>query len=297
MPAGAPLTTGRLGRCAVLESAQGVGVGLRKGFRPAIEQDSAWFCRLEADQMKTVTTSKEQVDAGEIEWHVADDRKRHTRRGYAAVVFVTVLGGISAIVSAGDNLAFEALKGATLALIASGITAAIINSERDIYYRRATSLRMEETAAPLNPDADVGDQRKPNPKSESDDEQSKTSQPRPPLPSSNGQTGTKSPKAAARPPTPSDMEAMVDRQQIEAIEEATTRMATSRARSFPTAMALVMARTARRVGFRARMAEKDAGHLLRPPCPMMNLTPNFPETVPFALLFLRSGATGTGNVY
>ena len=193
--------------------------------------------------MKTVTTSKEQVDAGEIEWHVADDRKRHTRRGYAAVVFVTVLGAIAAIVSADDNLASEALQGAALALVASGITAAFINSERDIYYRRATSLRMDELAASLNPHANVRDQSKPNPNSESDDEQSKTSPP--PLPSSNGQTGTKSPKAPARLPTPSEMEAMVDRRQIEAIEEATTRMATSGARSYPTAMALVMARTAK----------------------------------------------------
>jgi hypothetical protein len=94
--------------------------------------------------MKTVAMSKDQVDANEIEWHVADDRRRHTQRGYIAVVFVTALGAIVAMVAAEGSLAFEALKGAGLAFLASGITAAFINSEHSIYYRRASSLRMDE---------------------------------------------------------------------------------------------------------------------------------------------------------
>ena len=37
--------------------------------------------------MKTVAFSKDRVDAGEIERHVAHDRKEHMQRGYFAVVW------------------------------------------------------------------------------------------------------------------------------------------------------------------------------------------------------------------
>jgi hypothetical protein len=94
--------------------------------------------------MKTVTISKDLVNANEIEWHVADDRRRHTRRGYIAIVFVTLLGGIAAIIAAEGNVVLEALKGGIFAFLASGIAAAFINSEHDVYYRRSTSLRMED---------------------------------------------------------------------------------------------------------------------------------------------------------
>lgn len=88
--------------------------------------------------------SKDRVDADEIEWHVADDRRRHKRRGYIAVALVTVLGAIAAMAVADGNIAFEAIKGALLAFFASGVTAAFINSEHDVYYRRESSLRLEE---------------------------------------------------------------------------------------------------------------------------------------------------------
>jgi len=94
--------------------------------------------------VKTVTVSKERVDAAEIEWHVADDRRRHTRRGYIAIVVVTVLGAIAAMIAAKGNILFDAFKGGVFAFIASGITAAFINSEHSVYYRRESSLRMDE---------------------------------------------------------------------------------------------------------------------------------------------------------
>jgi hypothetical protein len=45
--------------------------------------------------------------------------------------------------TAEGNAAFELFKGGIFAFLASGITAAFINSDHDTYYRRSSSLRME----------------------------------------------------------------------------------------------------------------------------------------------------------
>lgn len=86
-----------------------------------------------------VAFSKDKVDARGIEWHVDDDRKRHTHRGYIAVVFVTALGAFLGWFLRGSIgltcLAF---------FVASAITAAFINSERDVYHRRSSSLDLDE---------------------------------------------------------------------------------------------------------------------------------------------------------
>ena len=93
--------------------------------------------------MKTVAFSKPQVDAGEIEWHVADDRKRHTSRGHTAVALVTVSGAIAAMILGEGNLILLATKGAVAAFIASGVTAAYINSDHKVFYRRGSSLGLD----------------------------------------------------------------------------------------------------------------------------------------------------------
>lgn len=93
--------------------------------------------------MKTVAESKDRVDAAEIEWHVSDDRLRHKRRGYIAVGFVTALGAITAMAIGDGSLALEAVKGGMFGFVTSAITAAYINSDHDVYYRRSSSLRMD----------------------------------------------------------------------------------------------------------------------------------------------------------
>jgi hypothetical protein len=94
-------------------------------------------------QMKTVAESKNQVNAAEIERHVADDRRRHTHRGYTAVGLVTILSAIAAVAAADGSYIFEAIKGGIIGFVSSAITAAYINSGHDVYYRRSSSLRMD----------------------------------------------------------------------------------------------------------------------------------------------------------
>jgi hypothetical protein len=79
--------------------------------------------------MRAVAYSGDRVLVAEI----SADRKRHTKRGYLAVVFVTVLG--AAFSSYFNGGIFETLIVAVFALASSTITAAIINTDHHIYYR------------------------------------------------------------------------------------------------------------------------------------------------------------------
>ena len=79
--------------------------------------------------MKPVAVSKSRVLAGEI----FADRKRHTKRGYFAIVFVTLLGAAFGWYIHGGI--FYTLTVAAFALGASTITAAIINTDHHIYHR------------------------------------------------------------------------------------------------------------------------------------------------------------------
>lgn len=92
--------------------------------------------------MKTVAFSKDRVDAGEIERHVANDRKEHMQRGYFAVVGVTVLGAIVGWLGGGG--VFQVFEGAGFAFVASAITAAFINSDHNVYYRFGSSMNLDE---------------------------------------------------------------------------------------------------------------------------------------------------------
>jgi hypothetical protein len=83
--------------------------------------------------MQTIAFSSERVLVGEI----SADRKRHTQRGYFAVVFVTVLGAAVSWYFYGG--VFETVTAAAFALGVSAITAAIINTDHHIYYGRASS--------------------------------------------------------------------------------------------------------------------------------------------------------------
>jgi uncharacterized membrane protein YjjP (DUF1212 family) len=83
--------------------------------------------------MKTIAFSRERVLVEEI----SADRKRHTQRGYFAVMFVTVLGAaVSWYFYGGISETFTA---AVFAFGVSAITAAIINTDHHIYCRRPSS--------------------------------------------------------------------------------------------------------------------------------------------------------------
>jgi hypothetical protein len=92
--------------------------------------------------VKTIAFSRERVLIEEI----SADRKRHTQRGYFAIVFVTVLGAAITWYLYGG--VFETFTVAALALGASAITAAIINTDHHIYYRASslTSLKTGHAA-------------------------------------------------------------------------------------------------------------------------------------------------------
>jgi uncharacterized membrane protein YjjP (DUF1212 family) len=77
--------------------------------------------------MKTVAFSRGRVLVEEI----SADRKRHTRRGYFAITFVTVLGAAVSWYFYGE--VFETLTVTAFALGASAITAAIINTDHHIF--------------------------------------------------------------------------------------------------------------------------------------------------------------------
>jgi hypothetical protein len=79
--------------------------------------------------MKAVAHSKNRVLAREI----SAERKRHTKRGYFAVIFVTALGAAFSWYFNGGI--FETFAVAAFALGASTVTAAIINTDHHIYYR------------------------------------------------------------------------------------------------------------------------------------------------------------------
>lgn len=90
--------------------------------------------------MKAVAYSRDRVLVREI----SAERKRHTKRGYFAVIFVTALGAAFSWYFNGGI--FETFTVAAFTLGASVITAAIINTDHHIYHRAVSRSSVTATS-------------------------------------------------------------------------------------------------------------------------------------------------------